>query len=303
MTVADASFLYEGGPDGVLLIHGLTGTPTEMRFVGKGLARAGFTAYGMQLAGHCGAEADLLATGWRDWFASVEMAYTVLAKRCRRVFVAGLSMGAVLALHLAAQQPEGLAGLALYSTTLRYDGWAIPRLSFLLPFVLRLPFGKRYHFVESPPYGIKDERLRKRVVANMFAGNSAAAGLSGTPGLSLRELWGLVAEVKREMPGIRTPALILHASQDDVTSIWNAAYLKEHLGGPTQTVLLDDCYHMITVDRQRQEVVERTAGYFRSPACNGADEQRQSDPPCEPIWDSTKFAPTTKNSGARGSLS
>jgi Esterase/lipase len=278
MTTADTSFLYEGGPDGVLLIHGLTGTPTEMKFVGKGLARAGFTVYGMQLAGHCGTEEDLLATGWRDWFASVEAAYTVLAQRCRRVFVAGLSMGAVLALHLAARRPRQLAGLALYSTTLRYDGWAIPRLSFLLPLVLRLPFGHRYRFVESHPYGIKDERLRKRVVANMFAGNSAAAGLSGTPGLSLRELWGLVAEVKREMPGIRTPALIVHASQDDVTSIWNAAYLRRHLGGPTQTVLLDDCYHMITVDRQRQEVVERTAGYFRTLACGAGTTAEQGGP-------------------------
>jgi carboxylesterase len=199
------------------------------------------------------------------------MAYTVLAGRCRRVFVAGLSMGAVLALHLAAQIPGRLAGLALYSTTLKYDGWAIPRLSFLLPLVLRLPFGRRYRFVESHPYGIKDERLRKRVVANMFAGNSAAAGLSGTPGLSLRELWGLVAEVKREMPGIRTPALIVHASEDDVTSIWNAAYLRRHLAGPTQTVLLDDSYHMITVDRQRQEVVERTAGFFRALARGAAE--------------------------------
>ena len=44
-----------------------TGTPAEMRFVGKGLNRAGFTVYGMQLAGHCGSEADLLRTGWRDW--------------------------------------------------------------------------------------------------------------------------------------------------------------------------------------------------------------------------------------------
>lgn len=258
------SFLYGDGPDGVLLIHGLTGTPTEMKYVGKGLARAGFTAFGMQLAGHCGTEPDLLATGWRDWAASVEMAYTVLAGRCRRVFVAGLSMGAVLALHLAAQIPGRLAGLALYSTTLKYDGWAIPKLSFLLPLVLRLPYGGRYRFVESPPYGIKDERLRKRVAASMFAGDSAAAGLAGTPGLSLRELWGLVAEVKRQIPAITTPALIMHARHDDVTSPWNAAYLRRRLGGPTQTVLLDDCYHMITVDQQRKEVVEHTARFFRS---------------------------------------
>jgi carboxylesterase len=264
MATVDHSFLYEGGPDGVLLVHGLTGTPTEMKFVGKGLARAGFTAYGMQLAGHCGSEEDLLATGWQDWFASVEMAYTTLAERCRRVFVAGLSMGAVLALRLAAQCPGELAGVSLYSTTLRYDGWAIPRLSFLLPLVLRLPYGKRYRFVESYPYGIKDERLRKRVVANMFAGNSGEAGLSGTPGPSLRELWGLVAAVKKDLPAIRTPALVVHSYIDDITSMWNAKYLEQHLAGPVETLFLNNSYHMVTVDLQRQEVVERTAQFMHT---------------------------------------
>ncbi|MDR3640475.1 MAG: alpha/beta fold hydrolase [Humidesulfovibrio sp.] len=282
MATADNSFLYEGGADGVLLIHGLTGTPTEMKFVGKGLARTGFTVYGMQLAGHCGTEADLLATSWHDWSASVEQAYAVLAQRCERVFVAGLSVGAVLALHLAAQNPKKIAGLGLYSTTLRYDGWAIPRLSFLLPLVLCLPFGKRYHFVESHPYGIKDERLRKRVVANMFSGNSGEAGLSGTPGMSLRELWKLVAAVKKEMPAITTPALIVHSSIDDVTSTWNARYVQRHLGGPTRTVLLDNCYHMITVDQQRREVAECTAQYFHSLTQGNADKTAAGPRDCHP---------------------
>ena len=59
--IKNVSFHLPGGRNGVLLIHGLTGTPTEMRFVAKGLNRNGFTVHGMQLAGHCGDEADLLA--------------------------------------------------------------------------------------------------------------------------------------------------------------------------------------------------------------------------------------------------
>lgn len=56
------------------MIHGLTGTPNEMRIVGRGLNRAGFTVYAMQLAGHCGDEADLNKTTWQDWYKSVEEA-------------------------------------------------------------------------------------------------------------------------------------------------------------------------------------------------------------------------------------
>ena len=149
MTGTDNSFYFPGGRAGILLIHGLTGTPTEMKFVGKGLAQAGFTVYGMQLDGHCGSEADLLTTGWPDWYASVERAYDRLSRDVDVVFAAGLSMGAVLALHLAAERPDALRGVALYSTTLWYDGWAIPptrHLLPLLPVVVRLPFGKRGRF-------------------------------------------------------------------------------------------------------------------------------------------------------------
>ncbi|HTH16455.1 MAG TPA: alpha/beta fold hydrolase [Magnetospirillum sp.] len=257
----DVSFYMPGGPEAVLLIHGLTGTPTEMRYVGKSLAAAGFTVYGMQLAGHCGTEADLLMTNWRDWYASVEAAYDRLAANHTTIFAAGLSMGAVMSMHLAANRP--VAGIALYSTTLWYDGWTIPKLANLLPLFLYTPLGKRYRFVETFPYGIKDERLRRVVVAGMMSGDSASAGNLGMAGQSLRELRALIRVVKHEMPSVTTPTLILHAQDDDVTSVRNANYVEGRLGGPVRKVLLDDCYHMITVDRQRSRVVEESVRFFR----------------------------------------
>ncbi|EQD66174.1 alpha/beta hydrolase fold protein [mine drainage metagenome] len=129
-------YLLPGGRHGVLLIHGLTGTPAEMRFVAKGLNRRGYTVYAMQLAGHCGSVEDLLATGWRDWAASVREAAAKLGTQVDKLFVGGLSMGALLALNYVLEQPETVHGMALYSTTFRYDGWAVPtiaKFSFLLP--------------------------------------------------------------------------------------------------------------------------------------------------------------------------
>jgi carboxylesterase len=258
----DARFFHAGGSAAVLLIHGLTGTPTEMRFLGKGLASAGFTVYGCQLAGHCGSEEDLLQTNWPDWYASVEQAYANLRQKHDIVFVAGLSMGGLMAMHLAANHPGEIKGLGVLSATLRYDGWAIPRLSFLLPLFLHTPLGLRYRFVENFPYGIKDDRLRQRVVANMTAGNSAEAGNLGMTGHSLRQLLSLVDVVKGEMPTILTPTLIVHATHDDVASVNNAHYIEQHLGGPRELLLLDDSYHMITVDKQRQDVTRALAAFF-----------------------------------------
>jgi carboxylesterase len=262
--IKDCSFLFEGGPNGVLLLHGLTGAPAEMKFVGKGLARAGFTVYGMQLAGHCGTKEDLLATGWRDWYASAEQGMALLAGRCRRVFAAGLSMGALLALRLAAAHPETVAGIGLYSTSLRHDGRSVSKLNPFLPLLLLLPWGRRHCFPESFPYGIKNERLRERIVSLMFSGDSSKAGLTGTPGASLQELWRLRKVVMKDMPAIRTPTLIMHAAQDDVTSLWNVHYLQKHLAGPIETILLDNCFHMITVDQQCQDVVAHTARFFQA---------------------------------------
>lgn len=263
MAETDCSFFYPGGPVGVLLIHGLSGTPTEMKYVGKALAKAGYTVYGMQLVGHCGTEADLLRTGWRDWTASVDRAYERLRPEVDRVWIGGLSMGALLSLELAARRPDACAGLLLYSTTIFYDGWNINRFQYLLPLVLKLPvFRDWYRFDEEFPYGIKDERLRRRVVAQMQAGDSRAAGLPGLSAPSLRELRALIARVKKITPTVRTPALILHAAEDDITSVSNALFLQRKLAGPRRTVLLDDCYHMITVDRQRDLVVRLSADFI-----------------------------------------
>jgi carboxylesterase len=253
-----------GGRIGVHLIHGLTGTPTEMLSIAKRLNRHGFTVSCPVLAGHCGTEADLLATGWPDWVRSAEQGFLRLCGETDVRFVGGLSAGAVLCLHLARAYPDRVRAMALYSTTLKWDGWSIPRLRFLLPLVLRLPFiGRRYHFVEAFPYGIKNENLRRRIVARMRSGDTAAAGHTNTPGVIVRELWRLVDNVRTDLRRIRTPALLAHADKDDIASLRsNALYIRKRLAGPTELLLLQNSYHMITVDQERHKVAEATARFF-----------------------------------------
>jgi carboxylesterase len=274
-SIPDKSFCHGEGKAAVLLIHGLTGTPVEMQAVGKGLAKEGFSAYGMQLAGHCGSETDLLRTGWRDWYGSVEKAWREISLRHEHVFVAGLSMGALMAMHLSVQHPGKIRGIGLYSTTLFYDGWAVPKLAFLLPLFLRTPVGARYRFIENFPYGIKNERLREYIHASMMAGNSEEAGNLGMTGRSLRELRQLISLVKTELSLVRTPALLLQAKHDDLTSPKNSEYLACRLGGPVQIELLHDCYHMITIDQQRDEVVRLSAEFFRSCLGDSAASKEQ----------------------------
>ncbi len=274
--IENVEFFFEGGRAGVLLIHGLTGTPNEMRLLGKGLHRAGFTVYGMQLAGHCGDEQDLLATDWQDWYRSVEEAAAKLMAKVDHFFVGGLSMGALLALKLAADQPNKVAGVGVYGPTFCYDGWSIPfyeRHLFLLLRVFNLFFilrifkalnlykGKR--FIEQPPYGLKDERLRATVSASMFSGDSASAGLAGNPYGSLAEMLFLASQVQRQLPQVQAPCLIMHALEDDIANISNSRLVEQRVSGATRFVTLDDSYHLITIDRERKEVVRQSVQMFQ----------------------------------------
>ena len=264
--IKSSEFHLRGGRSGILLIHGLTGTPTEMRFVGNGLNRAGFTVFGMQLAGHCGDVRDLLATGWRDWYASVVDAAERLQRQVDHFFVAGLSMGAVLALKLAIDRPREVDGIGLYGTTFFHDGWATPpigRLAFLLPLATRLGIGRAQVSAEKPPYGIKDERIRNRVVGAMLAGDSQAAGLAGFPWPSLAEFQRVSSRVRNRIGRVRAPCLVVHSGNDDIASLRNVRIVERGVRARVETVLLDDSYHMVTVDRQRSELIERSVGFFQ----------------------------------------
>jgi carboxylesterase len=261
MTIKDRSTFHAGGRVGFLLIHGLGGTPVELRFVAQGLARAGHTVYCCQLAGHCGTIEDLRTSTWQQWYASVKQAHDRLKEHCDIIIAGGLSMGGILALHLAHERPQEVHGLALYAPTLKLDGWAMPWYSFVLRWVRPTPIKFELNLPEHDPYGIKDERLRAFVVGSMLSGDSSEAGVFSTPVRSFAHFNSLLAVVKKELRKITAPALIIHPREDDIASLGNALYLQRKLGGLVDTVVLDDSYHIVTLDRQRHVVVERSIAF------------------------------------------
>jgi len=257
----DRSLFLLRGRVGVLLIHGLGGTPVELRFIAQGLARAGHTVYCCQLAGHCGTPEELRRSSWREWYASVEEAHDKLSQHCDVVLAGGLSMGGILALHLAQNRPAGLHGLLLYAPTLKLDGWSMPWHSFLLQYIRPLPVKLEFDLAEREPYGLKDERVRRLVVSSMQSGDAGAAGVFSTPMRSFAHFNSLVSAVKPHLGKVRQPALIVHPRNDDIASLRNAQFLQANLGGLVDTLVLDNSYHMVTLDQQRHIVADRTARF------------------------------------------
>jgi carboxylesterase len=254
----DRSLFLGGGRVGILLIHGLGGTPVELRFVAQGLARAGHTVYCCQLAGHCGTPEELRRSTWQEWYGSVEAAHDRLKETCDVVIAGGLSMGGILALHLARQRPEKVHGLLLFAPTLKLDGWSMPWYSKLLQYVRPWPVKLEFDLAEREPFGLKDERVRALVVSSMQSGDASLAGVFSTPMRSFANFNSLVAVVKTELSDVRQPAFIVHPRNDDMASLKNTQYLQANLGGLVDTLVLDDSFHMVTLDQQRHLVAERT---------------------------------------------
>jgi carboxylesterase len=257
----DTTYRIPGGKVGSLLIHGLCGTPVEMRFVAAGLARAGYTVHCPQLAGHGGSRKDIVKTNWRDWYRSAEEALDEIRKECDTVIVGGLCLGSILGLHLAANHPDKVQGVALFSPTLWINGWAMPWYTKLFSLVHARWFANMMQFPDAPSLGIKCPRVREFVRAALAASDGSELGTAGTPGVTVLEHRRLAAAARKVLDKVHQPTLIVHSRQDDYADLNNATYLHSELPGSTELVVLEDSYHMVTLDKERHLVVEQTRAF------------------------------------------
>ena len=250
---------------GVMLIHGLTGAPAEMKYIAKKLNRAGYAVCGPLLAGHGQDTRALLKTTWRDWLESLATSADKLAAEVDSMSVAGICVGGALGLLLAAERGD-VDAAAVYSMTFTYDGWNMGSWYSLgatvLQHVADWPGVRAISFAEPYPYGLKDERLRE--AAGKPGSNLIEGALDRLPMGSMYQMYRLGAHLERVGGSIRIPTLIVHARDDDMSAPRNAYRLRKALGGPTQVEILDDSYHMIHVDRERDQVAALTAAFFQA---------------------------------------
>ncbi len=261
----DHSFYMQGaGEKGVLLVHGLTGTPSEMRFVGKHLNKMGFTVYAPTLAGHCLDEKALTRTRYEDWMDSLKTALATFKTRVGSVSAAGICVGGALALYLAHQEKGVIDKVAIYAPAFDYDGWNQPRWSraarVFKDVLIHVPAMRNTRFQETHPFGVKDDRIR-RFIEN-------PANLDGAlpyfPAQALYQNYRLNDALKKALPEITVPTLLLHAKDDDVSHPRNSRAIQKRHGGVCEIVMLEDSYHMIHVDRERHKVAELTGAFFKA---------------------------------------
>jgi len=247
---AEGFALAGSRPLGCLLIHGFTATPDEMRPLGEALAARGFPVRAVRLAGHGTRVADLAATRWAEWFASVAEGADRLRRDVPTLAVAGMSLGALLALHLAAARPTEVAALVLCGTPLRLSGAGLR----WLPLLARIPWIARRWATIPKPGGpdIADPAVR-----------AASRSYRAMPLSAVLELLRFQAVVRGEIGRVTQPALLLHGRHDHSVPLANLELARRSLGSRLiESHVLERSWHVVTLDYDRDEVARLAADFL-----------------------------------------
>lgn len=254
MPIVDPRPFALGPPEGprVLLLHGLTGTPWEVRPLGEALAQVGYRVRAPLLAGH-GSLVELEASTWRDWYASAEQSFAELRADAPggRVAVLGFSMGSLLAIRLAALRRDQVAALTVIGFPLELEPWqraAVKTMKRLRG--IRLLHQVVGHLPKPWGVDISLEQARENHPA-----------LPAFPYASIAELAALQDDTRRRLPDVRVPLLILHGQHDHTAPVRHSETLTRLVGTETlERVVLPRSFHHVALDceqeRAQREVVE-----------------------------------------------
>jgi carboxylesterase len=237
-------FFFEGSRVGCLVSHGFTGTTQSMRFLGEFLAReGGFTVVGPRLKGHGTTPEDMAQSTAEDWVRSVEEAMRVLQERCDKIFITGLSMGGTLTLYMAAMYPAVFAGAVPINGAVFLDSPDMAGLAFLAGAPAVVP-------------GVGSDIKKPGVVELAYP---------VVPVPAVRHIYALMAVTRELLPRVTCPALIFQSRDDHVVVPANGPYILEHVGtADKRLVWLEDCYHVATLDNEKECIAEETLRFIQA---------------------------------------
>ena len=238
------SFLLHcpNAPRGVLLIHGFTGNPSELRLLGEYLQAAGLTVLCMRLAGHGTTSDDLVRSNRTDWFNSVLDGVSILKGLCKSISIVGHSMGGLLALKASTLiKPDRLVSM---STPMFID--ESMRLNELPP--------------RSDCQGLAVHRPR-RTLKNVPRGVNDV--YQSMPLLSVHELVDAIEETKKILPKVETPILILHGTADHTARFESAQYIFDRVSSTVKELeLFEGMGHLLPLKDGREKVFERISQFL-----------------------------------------
>lgn len=234
-------FSHDGGPVGVLLSHGFTGSPASMTPWGQYLADRGYTVRVPLLPGHGTTWQDMNRTRWDDWYAAIDDALTDLKGRCEQVAVCGLSMGGSLAMRLAEVRPDDVEALVVVNPVIGVKNWQlklVPALKWLVPAMpgigndIKKPGGDEVGYDRTP----------LKALASQVRG------------------W---RQVRAHLGQITAPLLVFRATDDHVVDATSLPLIKAGVSSAVaEYVTLENSFHVATLDHDAPLIFERSAAFI-----------------------------------------
>ena len=250
---------YQGNTGhAVVLLPGLCGSELEMGAIPRLLKQSNHTYTIPRIKGY---SAHTGLTGYQEWIDSVDQYVTDLSQTHTSISIAGLSMGATLALAVAEQNSK-VHSLAILSPVFLFDGWSVP---WYYPFLALLyKFGIRnWHFKEREPFGVKNVELRRHIRKAVMANTVSELGAAHLPAVHLYQSLELVKATKKDLNSITADTLIIHAIDDETASPKNPEIIMDRISSETcRMIWLGNSYHMITVDNEREVVANEVNNFI-----------------------------------------
>lgn len=236
-------FSHQGGPTGVLLCHGFTGSPQSLRPWAEYLAEAGLTVSLPRLPGHGTTWQEMARTRWEDWYAEVDRAFDELRASADEIFVMGLSMGGCLALRLAELRGQAVSGLVLVNPSVTAESKL-----FLLAPVMK--------YVMPSLKGIGSDISKPGVTELSY---------DRTPVKAAATLPGLWRVTQRHLDQVKQPVLVYRSPSDHVVGPANLEILRRALPADQLEVRqCPDSYHVATLDNDAETIFAGSLDFVRS---------------------------------------
>ena len=236
-------FSVDAGEIGVVLCHGFSGSPQSMRPWAKALADAGHSVRLPLLPGHGTRWQDLNQTTWRDWYGHADAAFGELRARCTAVFAMGLSMGGALALRLAEEHGEAVAGVVAVNPYINQQHPLLPALPVL-----------RWVLPTFPG-----------VVGDIKRPGVTELGYDRIPLHALSSLMQFHAMVRADLSRVTQPLLLMYSAVDHVVpAATNAHAVRDGVGSTDLTeIVLQDSYHVATLDYDAETIERESLAFVR----------------------------------------
>lgn len=238
----------------VVLIHGLLSTPREFGLISLPLQSRGVPLIIPNIAGYTEADRTRFRR-WEDWVESACDAIRAQVGVDQPFVLGGLCSGGMVAAAVAARKEFNVRTLVMMSPSFGYDGWGRTAWWRWRHLGYALGLDRWISIKESPPYGIKNEKIRKWVERDMQQRATSAAGPSTLPLWAIHQSERLMNHVVARFPSLHIPTVVIHSRLDEICSLGVVRRVFDTLpSGPNRLVVLENSYHMITIDNDRQQV-------------------------------------------------